>query len=453
MARAILVALLALAAVGASQSGVAASGDLLWSDQFDRARLDDRFQAVAVEGGRVYAVGRTDGTDPDGLVRCYDATSGEPCWEDFFDLAGGEDEANAVAAKGHRVFVAGTGQSASGDLDFLVRAYDARSGLLLWQDVFDPRGRRDRARAVAVRGGTVFVAGTFEEGDFKPEMLVVRAYDARTGALEWQNLFEPPLDFVSFGALGVKGRWVVLVGGAETHTTEDDFLVHVIDRKSGATVRDDLVDGAFHDNDFAAGLAMGGGRAFAVGWLNDLLPNEYGGSFDFVVRAYDLAKGTLLWQDAFGEPESPMRKAFAAALSGGRLVVAGLGGPPTETDRGDFLVRCYDARSGTLLWDDTVDVAGDLDEASAVASAGGTVVVGGHATDELGAQQTLVRAYDGASGALLFEDRFDGVSIGGYAVDVAVARGRGFVASAVTDLSQAEPGAIADAVIRAYDLR
>ena len=56
MRRFLVAAGIAIGSFGWTQSGVAAPGDLLWSDRFDRARLDDRFLDVAIEGRLACAV-------------------------------------------------------------------------------------------------------------------------------------------------------------------------------------------------------------------------------------------------------------------------------------------------------------------------------------------------------------------------------------------------------------
>ena len=60
---------------------------------------------------------------------------GQLLWEDRFD-GGGRDlvAVDAIVAEGNSVFIVGASQSGNGDTDILVRAHDAKSGELLWQD-------------------------------------------------------------------------------------------------------------------------------------------------------------------------------------------------------------------------------------------------------------------------------------------------------------------------------
>jgi len=414
---------------------LAEPGAVVWSETLDVARADDAFLDVVAERGRVFAVGRT-GTDAeqDGLVRCYDEASGELCWEDFFDQAGGADEATAVAASGKRVFVVGRGEGFTGDRDFLVRSYDARTGVLLWDDVFDPAGAPTNGsqQSVAARGRTVVVAGRFQTPAF--EVLAVRAYDARTGAVLWTNTFDPPGEYAEVGAVAVAGRFVVLAGASEDAiTSEDDFLVRAIDRKDGTTRWTDVVGGTRGGDDGATALALTRSKAFVAGWLDDAAA-PVGSGDDLLVRAYDLSSGALLWEDLSDE-EPGSERGRSVALAGGRLLVAG---SARDFDEGNALplVRCYDARRGSLLWDDPGTEGSIFDSAGAVAESKGVAVVAGSVQEGEEPVETLVRGYSIRTGALAFEDRSEGAESGHSA---AAAGRRAFVAGAVLDPTPPEP--------------
>jgi outer membrane protein assembly factor BamB len=430
---------------------LAEPGAVLWSETLDVARTDDAFLGLAAEGGRVFAVGRT-GADAgqDGLVRCYDEASGELCWEDLFDRAGGEDEATAVAASGKRVFVVGSGEGFTGERDFVVRSYDARTGVLLWDDVFDPSGAPTNGghESVAARGRTVVVAGRFETPAH--EVLAARAYDARTGAVLWTNTFDPSGDFVEVGAVAVAGPFVVVAGASEdSHSLEDDFLIRAIDRKDGTTRWTDVVDGTASGNDGANALALTRSKVFVAGWLDDGPPEGGGSGNDLLVRAYDLSSGALLWEDLTDEAPGSER-GLSVAFAGGRLLVAG---SAREFDGGNALplVRCYDARRGSLLWDDPGTEGSIFGAAQAVAESKGIAVVAGAVQEGDAPVETLVRGYSIRTGALAFEDRSQGAESGNAA---AAMRHRAFVAGAVLDPAPPEPPEPStDARIVGYSLR
>ena len=78
----------------------------------------------------------------------YAGTKGAHPWQDHLAAA----EARAIAVEGGQLFAAGVGTNARGGLDWLVRAYDAQTGALLWQDLHDRAGRFDAAQAVVAEG-------------------------------------------------------------------------------------------------------------------------------------------------------------------------------------------------------------------------------------------------------------------------------------------------------------
>jgi hypothetical protein len=81
--------------------------------------------AVTISSGAALAVGRvTNGNgDTDWTVRAYNIKTGGLLWSDQYDQAAGDDEALAVAGIGKRAVVCGDAQNAAVNLDWLVRTY------------------------------------------------------------------------------------------------------------------------------------------------------------------------------------------------------------------------------------------------------------------------------------------------------------------------------------------
>ena len=234
----------------------AIGGDLLWQDRVDKAAASDGAFAIAVQGARVFAAGfvAADGScnrsdvigNCDYSVRAYEAKTGHLLWEDQVDKAEGFDLALAVAVRGGRVFAAGWVDAdgsciplaEAGNCDFFVRAYEAKTGHLLWEDQFDGAGDHDLAGTIAAGGGQVFAGGVVTNAAGDGDWLV-RAYEAKTGILLWQDQFD----------------------------------------KAGGT-------------DEVLSIAVREGRVFTAGCARNAA-----GNFDYIVRTYDAKNGTLLWQD------------------------------------------------------------------------------------------------------------------------------------------------------------
>jgi outer membrane protein assembly factor BamB len=83
--------------------------------------------------------------------------------------------ADALAIGRGQVFAAGSGTNAAGNRDFLIRAYQAKTGVLLWEDQCDQAGLNDAAVALAAGGGQVVAGGmaTNASGNFD---VLIRAY-------------------------------------------------------------------------------------------------------------------------------------------------------------------------------------------------------------------------------------------------------------------------------------
>lgn len=363
----------------------AKTGDVLWRDEFDMAGGDDAASSIATDGTHIFAAGRvaSPGEDPDLLIRAYMARSGDFLWEDVFDVAGGFDEALAVAADGRQVLVAGGGTNAAGNFDFLVRAYDGRSGALLWRDQVDVAGSHDVAEAIATDGRRVFAAGgvTNALGDLD---LAVRAYDARTGIGLWNDQFDAAGGSDAAKAIATDGTQVLVAGFATSATGGGDFLVRAYESKTGAIRWEDQVDKS-GGGDTALAAATSHGRAYVTGFATSAA-----GDFDFLVRAYDARTGESSWEDQF-DAMGRDDQAFAISSDGRRVFVAGAG-TNIAGDR-DFILRAHDGRTGSILWEDQVDKAGGDDAAFAVATGHGLVFAAGQ-VGTFGNLDFILRAHD-----------------------------------------------------------
>jgi hypothetical protein len=150
------------------------NGEWLWED--DATGPSGGFGAIAVHGQRVVAAGSV---GPNLLLRAYDASTGTVEWQDQPAPVspGHNDRASAVALNARAVYVVGSSFQPLGSSEMLVRAY-GMDGTLLWDD----RSHRSvgvpgtSAVDVALGKNRLFVTGYAQgvRADF-----VVRAYDVR----------------------------------------------------------------------------------------------------------------------------------------------------------------------------------------------------------------------------------------------------------------------------------
>jgi outer membrane protein assembly factor BamB len=215
------------------------------------------------------------------LVGGASRAGGDLVWEDQVDKAGGADGVSALAIGKGQVFAAGGGQNTAGSQDFLVRAYDPKSGVMLWEDQLDQAGFNDVAEALAVQSGQVFAAGSGESGAGKQDFLI-RAYDAKTGALLWEDQVDQSGFDDAALALTVCEGQVFIAGFGTKAAGNNDFLVRAYQAETGALIWEDLVDKAGL-SEAAMALAAGGGQVVAGG-----VGTNAAGNFDVLIRAYEV---------------------------------------------------------------------------------------------------------------------------------------------------------------------
>jgi outer membrane protein assembly factor BamB len=357
----------------------AKTGESLWSHQLEHVQTSNSI-ALAISGNRAFVALEAENADgtfsgPDWMVAAHDLKTGAPLWEDILPSAG-EESVAALAVKGSRVFAGGEPENlvdpASGR-DWLVRAVSAKSRSFLWEDRVDSALATDRVVGLAVSGRRVIAAGISNDAA-EPESSgdwLVRALDAKKGTLLWQNVVDRGgADTVR--DVGVSGRTTVVVGRsveAAGPGGDDDWLVQAYDTKTGALLWEDAVDYALGE-DQPRRVAVGKKQVVVIGGATNAVGPSTGE--DLAVRAYDSKTGALLWEDLFDGP-SENDRAEQVAIAGKAVLVAGRSQRLVDPESGnDWVVRAYDVQTGALLWSDAYDGALGNDRVST--DAGGLAV-------------------------------------------------------------------------------
>jgi outer membrane protein assembly factor BamB len=407
-------------------------GDVLWQIEGDGAGFG-QIQYVTEDGNRLLAVGaagRWNGPEKaHPLVRLHDAATGTVLWSHRGTAPGYVSHA---VLKGARAYISG------GDGDFLVRAHDAHTGAVVWEDRHDVStstpGTDGFAHAVAFAGGRLFAVGYY--GDGIPTVLgtMIRAYDAATGRLLWQE--NRPWEIFGTSTqrsmIAVGGHVIVALTGLPTAGSPMTIFVRAHNASTGATVWEDRYS-ANNYGDARAAIFNVANRVFVTGVLGNS-----DGFTDLTVRAYDGTSGAVLWHDVRSEPGGVSHESVGIATAGSYVVAAANlyreDGFPTllraldtasgtllwETIEPDVayltdvaivgdrvisvgcvgdgpigtLVRTHDLRTGTRQWQEHHEVAGGISScASAVSAAPGRVVIGGGSTSASNETSILMRAY------------------------------------------------------------
>lgn len=414
----------------------AEGGDLLWEDEFGRGAL-----GIAVDGPRLFVAG--DSSTGIWMVRAYHVGAGELVWEDEFSPGPGFGTARRIVVRSGTVFAAGRAYLAATDQTvWIVRAYDADTGELIWSDRFDLGGGSASPSAIAVGHGVVTVVGSAtpplrgREGEYD---WIVRAYAPRTGDLLWQDRFDLGERANAALAVEISDGVAYVAGGAELEGPPVRagvlaWVVRAHDASSGELLWEDFVDrGRFN---VAAALEVQGQIVFASGY------RWSGGGRQFAVRALDTATGELLWEDIFENGISGV--AVDVAAHDGIVAAVGESSDPAAGIRW-CLVRAYDAYIGTVLWED-VTAANGYTKCSAVSAGSGIVAAIGIERSAAGAYEFHVRAYAVADGQLLWSDSYDPGS-------ETTARGWDVIVRDGTVYTAGESLAIpyGTAILRAYD--
>ena len=378
-------------------SAHAAPGDLIWQDKVDGGLdVSDTANAVAVFGNMAFAAGMFQtGPGVSGLaVRAYDADSGELIWAD--QPAGGfDDAAHDVHASAREVVVCGI----LDDTRFGVLAYDRKQGELLWED----RSQVGSAAACEARGKKVFVAGFTQKAttafDFS-----VRVYESRTGVLLWEDQFDGGAAvFDQATALSIAAGGLYVVGGGQQVAGDDDMVVRRYDADTGALIWHQLFAGPVGERDEATSVAAGQNRVFVAGRTSHV-PGAFGNEWS--IHAYHAATGELLWTDNHQSEE-----VHAVTVRGKRVVGAG------GRRDGPAIVRTYDARSGALLWSDTL--GSNFSMALSVDTDGEHAYWSGQSRTSSGNPSAFtVRAVDLRTGVMVWQDLFAPPGGGGRANEI-----------------------------------
>ncbi len=177
-------------------------------------------------------------------VKVYDAASGEVLSEDVYELIVEEDSGARSDGSTMRIFAGGAGGTPAGLSSFLLRAYDGKTGEFQWVGRlhFNPteRGGDERELEISpsmVRRATLTkIGGSVRSEDSYP-LFIVRAWDPSTGVLNWEDEFSPDEEVAASVGTAVFHVTVPERSWAEGGVV--DFRVLMVDRKKGLVLWED----------------------------------------------------------------------------------------------------------------------------------------------------------------------------------------------------------------------
>ena len=416
-------------------------GSVLWQNGSQSTAPFGAYLSIVPVGDLVVAVGNvgiSDSSPLDAFIRAMDSSTGATVWEDRVN-AGSFDRFQQVTSDGDRIFAGGWLQRPTTGFDFFVRAYEARTGRFLWENIVDGSHRADFSEALVAAGGRVYAAGQIRTAASNNSVdFYVRAMDGKTGAVLWTDQVALRSNQVAL-TLAVQGNTLVAAGTDLSNSTLT-LMVRAYDARTGDLQWNRRVLDSENIEVRNAALTVRGNRVFVGG--SAFAPS---GDLAFMVRSFDLETGADVW-DATIPLGGFEETAFDLAADGQRLFAVGEAGPGSIAN-GDAVIFAFDASSGGLLWSDQLDRAGGDDFYHAVAVAGDQVIVCGAVTNAAGDYDLFVRSYDASSGAVRWQDQLD-VGDADIANDCKVSGDRVFVAGGGGNF-----GGSGNAIVRAYRIR
>ena len=237
-------------------------------------------------------------------------------------------------------------------------------------------------------------------------------YAAADGALLWEKRYNGPANSDDYAtAAVVDGSGNVVVTGSSYNGAlnyDSDYYTAKYAAADGALLWEQRYNGPADGNDSALAVAVdGSGNVVVTG-------SSYNGTnSDYYTAKYAAADGALLWGIRYNGPANSEDVAEAVSVdASGNVIVTGAS--VGNGNNYDYYTAKYAAADGALLWEQRFNgLANSLDYALAVAvDDAGNVVVTGYSNNGGGSPDYYTAKYAAADGVLLWEKRYNGPANG-----------------------------------------
>ena len=229
---------------------------------------------------------------------------------------------------------------------------------LLWDMQEDLNGGYDLARAITLSGRAAVVVGNGgepKEGTDDSD-LVIQALGRATGAVRWSD--QTFLSSGSIEPLFVSSRQNRAFAVGTLHEPGDlrsAFLVRAYDVSDGSLLWENVWHpGDAVDSDHPTAIVAGPTQVVVMGYGQ----NRAEDGLSVLVRAYDPETGDVLWENR-GHRDGFDLVAFTIAANRNRVFIAGRTAPAGDASGHDLFLRAYDAATGALAWETSRAVSRD----------------------------------------------------------------------------------------------
>jgi hypothetical protein len=365
------------------------SGSQLWARSYNGTggNSNDYATAIALRADTAYVTGySSNGSNYDYLTIKYEP-NGDTAWLRRYNGTDNlDDVVNAIAVDGSgNVYVTGGSSDALNNYDYLTVKYNS-SGVQVWVKRSDGQeNKEDIARAIALRGDTVYVTGWSFSTPTGYDYLTYKYDPVGANPPLWSktyNYYSNGEDRPSAIAIDGSGN-VYVTGGSYASGTLMDYATV----KYRATDGNQLWTGTTgryngpnsNSDDFANAIAVdGSGNVYVTGKSAGL-----GTDYDYATIKYNTS-GTQLWTSLYGStgaarydgPGNSTDIANAIAVNGSYVYVTGASiGSGTNYD---YATVKYNSSNGLQLWDVRYDGSSNgNDQTVALAVRADTVYVAG----------------------------------------------------------------------------
>jgi len=393
-------------------------GSLIWENSWDRRGISNIAEdfAMSPDGSRLFLTGWSApepvATITDYTTAAFDASTGDVLWGRSYAGLGGDDEAWALAVSpdGERVYVTGSSVGPDGSTDFATIAYDAATGDQLWLARYNGSATGDdtpEAISTSSDGARVYVTGTVGAEYGRGAMTTI-AYDAATGSQLWVAAEHSDRATVAGSAITVApdDSRVFVTGSLWRY--QYDIGTVAYDGMTGEALwvaQWDNPEINVEDYGVAIAVTPDGSNVLVGGYTWDRFDELRGEGF--VTLSYDALTGTERWFSVYRGTRDgdDFLRGLALAPDGATVYVIG---PSGSNNNEEYHVTtvAYDTAAGTQLWASR-DQAFSYNAGVAVRSDGSTVYGVDDLYDESGNQDIGTFAFDAATGAQVWQSRFD----------------------------------------------
>nr|MBA2254581.1 protease inhibitor I9 family protein [Chloroflexota bacterium] len=339
-----------------------------WAARFDHAHLNvfesPLGMAVSPIGDRVFVAGLDwdlkRGEQTMAIV-AYEGRTGRREWTslpysgDGGGCAGCAVTGIAASPDGTRVYVTGFTQNSGTSADIRTLALDAASGAVVWDDRYnshaDPYKAVDTGVAIAVspNGRWVYATGTITDlsGPVTKFRNVLIGYDPRSGRRQW---ISRSVLYDSYNQIRATGDRVYATGsGLNAGGSHFGAVTVAIDGRTGAPSWRRMYNGGAgavgDDNGLDLVVSQDGSRVYMTGYTTTG-PN---GQLSWLTAAYAAGSGRSVWTRRHADqPGQNVAHAIAVSPSGDRVYAVGY--TTGRDDRFKPATAAYDGATGAPAW-------------------------------------------------------------------------------------------------------